>query len=471
MPELNETMLPALVVDDESQTLHSCRIVLRLSGINNVICCQDSRQVLNILSSQEIGVMLLDLSMPHISGNDLLPKIREEHPEIPIIIITGANDVDMAVECMKKGCFDYMVKPVEKSRLISGVKRALELRDLERENKLLKNRILNHRIERPDVFSEIITRNMKMRSIFQYIEAIALTSQPVLITGETGVGKELMAKAIHNLSLLKGPFIGVNVSGLDDNLFADTLFGHKKGAYTGALEEREGLVEHASKGTLFLDEIGDLSPVSQVKLLRLIQECEYLPLGSDIVKHSFVRIIVATNQDLQDLMNKTLFRKDLYYRLQTHHVHIPPLRERMDDLPLLLDYFLEQSAKSLGKKKPITTKNVLTMLAAYDFPGNVRELQSIIFDAVSKTATRQISLDVFKTHILKDSEVKGEVSDYVQNIPESLLSFSEKIPTLKEATRFLIMEAMKRADGNQTIAARFLGISQQALSRRLKYIK
>jgi DNA-binding NtrC family response regulator len=471
MSELTETILPVLVVDDEVQTLHSCRIVLRSSGINNVICCQDSRQVLDILSRQDIGIMLLDLSMPHISGNDLLPRIREERPEIPIIIITGANDVDVAVECMKKGCFDYIVKPVEKSRLISGVRRALELRELERENKLLKNRILYHRIERPDAFSEIITHNIKMNSIFQYIEAIAGTAQPVLITGETGVGKELMAKAIHKLSLLKGRFIAVNVSGLDDGLFADTLFGHKKGAYTGALEAREGLVQYASGGTLFLDEIGDLSTASQVKLLRLIQESEYLPLGSDVVKHSSVRIVVATNQDLHDLMSKGRFRKDLYYRLQTHHVHIPPLKKRMDDLPFLLDHFLEQSAKSLGKKKSIPTPELLALLSNHDFPGNIRELQSMVFDAVSKNASRKLSLDVFKTRIVKDTSDKYEESDLPAKSSSPPLTCSEKIPTIKEATHFLITEAMKRANGNQTVAARFLGISQQALSRRLKYMK
>ncbi|MBN1902906.1 sigma-54-dependent Fis family transcriptional regulator [Candidatus Sumerlaeota bacterium] len=471
MSEWSETTLPVLVIDDEIQTLNSCRIVLRSSGIGNVVCCQDSRQVMDILSHREIGVVLLDLSMPHISGNDLLTQIRQDYPLIPVIIITGANDVEIAVDCMKKGAFDYMVKPVEKSRLISGVKRALELRELERENILLKNRILDHRIDRPDAFSEIITNNAKMRSIFQYVEAIAGTNQPVLITGETGVGKELMAKAIYKLSLLKGRFTAVNVSGLDDNLFADTLFGHKKGAYTGAMEARDGLVEYASGGALFLDEIGDLSAVSQVKLLRLIQEGEYLPLGSDIVKHSSVRIIVATNQELHAAMNRGQFRKDLYYRLQTHHVHIPALRERMDDLPFLLEHFIEQTAKSLKKRKPAISPGILSLLSLYDFPGNVRELQSMVFDAVSKNTSNALSLDVFQSRILKDAQPDFNESALHDISLEPVISFSEKIPTLKEANQRLILEAMKRADGNQTLAARLLGISQQALSRRLKYMK
>jgi len=468
MSELTPTSLPVLVVDDEIQTLQSCTIVLRASGIPSVLCCQDSRQVMDLLSRQEIGVLLLDLSMPHITGDELLPLIREEYPEIPVIIITGANDVETAVECMKKGSFDYMVKPMEKSRLISGVKRALELRALEMENRLLRQRILSDRIERPEVFVEIVTNHETMKAIFQYVEAISVTSQPVLITGETGVGKELMAIAIHRLSCLKGSFVAVNVSGLDDNLFADTLFGHKKGAFTGADGARGGLVEHASGGTLFLDEIGDLSISSQIKLLRLIQEGEYLPLGCDAVKKTDVRIVVATNQDLHELMRQGRFRKDLYYRLQTHHVHIPPLRERLSDLPLLVDLFLDRASTSLGKKKPTPPPELFTLLSAYDFPGNIRELDSMIFDAVSKHKSRKLSLDLFKNRIFKESppEIEEESKEYKKEHPALL--FAGILPSIKEATQALIAEAMKRANGNQSIAARFLGISQQALSRRLK---
>jgi DNA-binding NtrC family response regulator len=253
--------------------------------------------------------MLLDLSMPHISGGELLSLVNKDFPEVPIIIITGSNDVETAVACMKSGAFDYMVKPVEKSRLISGVKRAIEIRELQRENRLLRARVLLGEMEHPEAFSEIITDSEAMRSIFQYIEAISNTSQPVLITGETGVGKELVARAIHRLSNRKGDFVPVNVAGLDDNIFADTLFGHKKGAFTGADQPRSGMIEQASGGTLFLDEIGDLSPASQVKLLRLLQDGEFFPLGSDIVKHSDARVVVATNQNLQAFRNQGGFAR------------------------------------------------------------------------------------------------------------------------------------------------------------------
>jgi len=337
---------------------------------------------------------------------------------------------------------------------------------------LLKKRVLSHSLERPEAFSGIITRNEKMRSIFQYVEAIAGTNQPVLITGETGVGKELMAKAINKLSQVTGEFVAVNVSGLDDTLFADTLFGHIKGAYTGAEQSRKGLVEKATDGTLFLDEIGDLSLLSQIKLLRLIQEREYLPIGTDLVKNAAARIIVATNQDLNHRMKSGRFRKDLFYRLQTHRVHIPPLRQRVDDIPLLVEHFLKQSAQTLGKKSPTPPPELFTLLAAYQFPGNIRELQSLVFDAVSKHKSRKLSMEVFKTRIFQDisSDALNVEPDLSTDIPP--LSFSPvNLPTIKQTTRLLICEAMKRADGNQSIAARFLGISQQALSRRLKSLE
>ncbi|MGB2688145.1 MAG: sigma-54 dependent transcriptional regulator, partial [Desulfobacterales bacterium] len=318
---------PVILVDDEEQALDSFEIALRSANMNHFIRCQDSRDVMPTLSGREVEVMLLDLRMPHVSGEELLLKVNSDFPEIPVIIITGANDVETAVKCMKHGAFDYMVKPVEKSRLVSGVRRALQLRELQKENRLLKAHVLFDKLQHPGAFSKIVTNSAGMRSIFQYIEAISKSPRPVLITGETGVGKELVAKAVHALSHREGDFVPVNVAGLDDNIFSDTLFGHKKGAFTGAEQARSGLIEQASGGTLFLDEIGDLSAPSQVKLLRLLQDGDFFPLGSDVAKGSNARIIVATNQDLDWLKSSGRFRKDLYYRLCDHHIHVPPLRE------------------------------------------------------------------------------------------------------------------------------------------------
>jgi DNA-binding NtrC family response regulator len=406
--------------------------------------------------------------MPHISGEELLPMITSDYPEIPVVVITGANDVDTAVKCMQHGAFDYILKPVEKSRLIGGVKRAVELRELQRENQLLKAHVLSDELEKPEAFSEIITVSTSMRSIFQYIEAIANSPRPVSITGETGVGKELVAKAVHTLSNREGDFVPVNVAGLDDHVFADTLFGHKKGAFTDAREARSGLIERAAAGTLFLDEIGDLSTTSQVKLLRLLQEGEFFPLGSDVAKRSDARIVVATNQDLDVLQSSGQFRKDLYYRLCNHQIRIPPLRRRLEDLAVLVEHFLEKASKTLDKKKPTPPVELITLLSTYHFPGNIRELESMIFDAVSSHTSAKLSMELFKTHISKKHQISP--ADPADSTPEkgALISFSHQLPTLKKIEQLLIDEALNRSNGNQSIAALSLGISRQALNKRLK---
>ena len=468
MMDITSPHRPVLLVDDEEQSLTSFEMALRSVSLNNFIRCLDSRDVIPLLTEQEVEIVLLDLRMPYIAGDELLPAIISDFPEIPVIIITGANDVETAVKCMKLGAFDYMVKPVERSRLIGGVKRALDLRELQRENRLLKAQVLSDKLEHPEVFSEIVTCSARMRSIFQYVEAIAASPRPLLITGETGVGKELVARAVHRLSRRKGAFVPVNVAGLDDNVFADTLFGHKKGAFTGAEQARGGLLEQAAGGTLFLDEIGDLSHASQVKLLRLLQDGEYFPLGSDLAKRSDARIVVATNQDLNTLQTSGRFRKDLYYRLCDHHLHIPPLRERMKDLPLLLNHFLEKASTTLGKSMPTPPEELLTLLSTYHFPGNIREMESMVFDSVSSHRSGKLSMDVFKSHIFqKPPAPEKELPQQVQR-EGVFVSFSDRLPTLKELEQNLVDEAMRRAGGNQSIAALSLGITRQALNKRLR---
>jgi DNA-binding NtrC family response regulator len=468
MTDIRSPNRPVLVVDDEEQALTSFEMALRSVNLNHFIKCLDSREVISLLTEQEVEIVLLDLRMPHLTGDELLPQIISDFPDVPVIVITGANDVETAVKCMKLGAFDYMVKPVERSRLIGGVKRAIELRELQRENRLLRAHVLSDKLEHPEVFSEIVTCSARMRSIFQYVEAIAASPRPLLITGETGVGKELVARAVHRLSRRKGAFVPVNVAGLDDNVFADTLFGHKKGAFTGAEQARGGLLEQAAGGTLFLDEIGDLSHASQVKLLRLLQDGEYFPLGSDLAKRSDARVVVATNQELNALQTGGLFRKDLYYRLCDHQVHVPPLRERMEDLPLLLNHFLEKASATLGKSKPTPPEELLTLLSTHHFPGNIREMESMVFDSVSSHRSGKLSMDAFKSHIFQKQPVpKKEQPPEVQG-ECSPVSFSEQLPTLKEVEQILVDEAMRRSGGNQSIAALSLGITRQALNKRLR---
>ena len=458
-----------LLVDDEVAWLRSLSITLeRSAGLTHLVSCQDPRRVMEILDGHDIGVVLLDLTMPHLSGEDVLQRIADDHPDVSVIVVSGMNQVETAVRCVKLGAFDYFVKTDEEDRLVAGVLRAVRMQELQRENREMRSRFLNDRLEHPEAFADIVTNNKTMRSAFQYIEAVAKSTQPILITGESGVGKELVARAVHTLSRGRGPLVSVNVAGLDDNVFADTLFGHTKGAFTGANEARSGMVEQAAEGTLFLDEIGDLSLLSQVKLLRLLQEGEYYPLGSDMPRQLKARIVVATHQDLAEKRAAGQFRKDLFYRLRAHHVHLPPLRERGDDLPLLLDHFLEEAAQALGKKKPTYPKELLTLLANYSFPGNLRELRSMAYDAVSVHTSRMLSMNTF---IRAMEEQGGEPRKDAAATDHKIFSDWEQLPSLGEVVDQFVAEVMRRSDNNQTIAARVLGISQPALSKRLKQLR
>lgn len=455
-----------LLVDDEPAWLRSLPIILeRSAGITNVVTCPDSRQVFDLIERHNVGLVLLDHTMPHLSGEELLRLIAERHPQIVTIVISGLNQLETAVQCMKHGAFDYFVKTVEEDRLISGVMRAIRMLELQQENLAVTSHLLSGELTHPQAFSEIITCDRAMQTIFAYIEAVAPSPQPLLVTGESGTGKELIARAAHQLSGSRGPLVAVNVAGLDDTVFADTLFGHIRGAFTGAEQARRGMVEEAADGTLFLDEIGDLSISSQTKLLRLLQEGEYFPLGSDRPKRLRARVIVATHQDLAAREATGAFRRDLYYRLRTHSVHVPPLRERKGDIALLLNHFLGEASRSLGKKQPTPPKELVQLLAAYNFPGNIRELRAMVYDAVSLHKDRVLSMDSF----VKAVNAKGisliPLSEHALRNPFSQF---ERLPTFTEVIELLIEEGMSRASGNQTIAARLLGVSQPALSKRLK---
>jgi DNA-binding NtrC family response regulator len=467
---MNSSLYPhfgVLLVDDEPAWLRSLRLTLeRSAGITNIITCQDSSKVMDLLEGNEIGLVLLDLTMPNLAGDELLGLIAERHPEIAVIIISGMNQIESAVNCIKLGAFDYFVKTVEEDRLVSGVLRAIRMLELERQNREMSIRMLSGELKCPEAFSGIVTTDRAMHAIFSYIEAVALSSEPLLIMGESGVGKELIAKAAHTLSGCSGQLVAVNVAGLDDMVFADTLFGHMRGAFTGADQPRRGMIEEAAEGTLFLDEIGDLSIPSQVKLLRLLQEGEYFPLGSDRPKRLKARVVVATHQDLVLKQAAGTFRRDLYYRLCTHMVHVPPLRERKGDLPPLLDHFLEDAARALGKKKPTPPRELLQLLATYSFPGNIRELKALVYNAVSVHRDRVLSMETFLKTIGRPEARQSQ--DMTNQSEQNLFSGLERLPTFGEAAELLVEEAMSRSNGNQTIAARLLGISQPALSKRLK---
>ena len=464
MKRRDSSSLPVLLVDDESTVLLSSKMILTSAGIGPIETIQDSRELLPLLSRQQASVVVLDLIMPYIPGGQLLPEIVNQFPEVPVIVMTAAEEVDTAVACMREGAFDYLVKPVEESRFVSSVRRALEIRSLRRQVDALKHYLISDSLEHGDVFAPIITTSRKMRALFQYMEATATSNEPMLISGETGVGKELLAEALHHLSGRPGKLVRVNVAGLDDTLFADSLFGHKKGAYSGADTSREGLVAQAAGGTLFLDEIGDLKTASQIKLLRLLEEKQYYPLGSDVAKAGEARVICATNRNLQERMSKHHFRSELYFRLSVHQICVPPLRERKEDIPVLVNHFIENAAQSMNKKAPQPPPELYTLLSTYHFPGNVRELRAMVYDAVAQHKTGSV-LSMKSFHrVIKTQQATPliEVADKEKS--------TDRFPTLKEAVRLHIQEAFRQADGNQGIAATLLGISRPALNRRLAHL-
>jgi two-component system, NtrC family, response regulator HydG len=468
MESAKTNYFPILLVDDEPEILNLTRMALGCEGIQNVLTLQDSRQLLPLLKETNVSVIVLDLMMPYLSGTELLSILVNDFPDIPVIIMTASDDLETAIECLKTGAFDYLLKPVEPNRLISAIDKALKLNFLQKEVSSLKECLFTDRLACSDAFADIITCSKKMRSIFQYAEVISQSRLPILITGETGVGKELMAHAIHKISGVKGEFVTVNVAGLDDVMFSDTLFGHNRGAFTGAEQPREGLIGKAAGGTLFLDEIGDLSSLSQVKLLRLLQGEEYYPLGSDVLKFTDARIIVATNHDLHRLLEKGQFRKDLYYRLCAYQIKIPPFRERLEDLPLLLDHFIEEAALSINKPKPVPSPDIIAYLRNLDFPGNIREFKAVVFDAVVRHNSGPLLLKDFSwgtRHMQVESEdtATPEVKD-----DDIFSGVFGRFPTLHEVEEYMIGRAMKLAEGRLTVAAALLGITRQGLHKRIK---
>ena len=453
---------PILIVDDDEGSIEAVKSNLEFNHINNVKTCPDSRKCLDILKDEKVSTILLDLNMPHLSGEELLPQIKEQFPEISVIVVTGINDTDMAVECIKKGAYDYITKPVDNNRLLTSINNAIKNNQLLQENAKLNKNFLGNKLENPELFKKIITKNKEILAIFNYIEAISCSTEPILIQGESGVGKELFAEVIHKSSKVKGEMVSVNIAGLDEATFSDTLFGHKKGAFTGADNDKKGLIEQANHGTLFLDEIGDLAPASQVKLLRLLQEKEYYPLGANIPNYSSVRIIAATNKNLDELQQEGVFRKDFYYRISTHKISVPPLRDRIDDVPELLDFYINEAAATFGKKRPAYPKELVELLKMYNFPGNIREFRAIIFDAVSQHQSGILSMEAIKKHININKKI-----EQIKN-KSSLFDGVSHLPTIKECTDFLVKEALNRSRNNQTLAAQILGITRQALNKRLK---
>ena len=462
---------PILLIDDEKNVLRSYELALLSAGMNNVILCGNGVQAEKIVKEQNIELILLDMRMPGIPGDELLNNLTKQYPEIPVIMVTCIDSLEQAIKCMQNGAVDYMVKPADMDKLLAKVCKHMEINELRRENERLKTSLLSEGgYKYSKSFAPIITNNKYMYAVFRYCETIAVSKQPVLITGETGVGKELFAQALHKESKCPGKLVAVNIAGLDDNMISDTLFGHTKGAFTGAVDDRSGVIEEATNGTLFIDEIGDLNVASQIKLLRLLQQREYQPLGSDKVKTSSARIILATHRDLHELQRDKRFRHDLYYRISTHHIEIPPLRDRGDDIILLLNFFISKVTKELGRKEPEYPVELVKMLKSYNFPGNVRELEAMVYDAVVSNREKKLSTKVFSAHINRNT-ISRDILIAADADLASYFARVNALPGAKELNEVLTREAMNRAAGNQSAAAEMLGITSQALNARLKKMK
>ncbi|MEI7815736.1 MAG: sigma-54 dependent transcriptional regulator [Desulfuromonadales bacterium] len=453
-----------LLFDEQETFMPGLSVQMHASGFKRVFGICDSSRVVSFMADAPVAVMVFGLYHPAERGKELLGDILREHQNVRVVVVSAIDEPGTGVDCMKIGASDYLRNPVDNNRLIKSIRHCLEKPVHQERNPVVPVRRNSESRDISAAFTPIVTRDRKMLTIFRYMEAIAPTSQSVMITGETGTGKELVARAIHDISGRSGDFVTVNVAGLDDIMFSDTLFGHGRGAFTGAERERKGLIEMASGGTLLLDEIGDLSNASQVKLLRLLQEGEYYPLGSDNIKLSNARILVATNSSLETSIKTGEFRNDLYYRLCSHHIHLPALRERINDIPLLVEHFSKEAAKELGRPLPTASADTLDMLIQYGFPGNVRELKGLISNSVAVSTSGTLLIPKFKarssivnpTHGLADGTLFPRVAG--------------RVPTLKEAEDYLISEAMRVSGGNQRSASIMLGISRQALNKRLQRV-
>jgi two-component system, NtrC family, nitrogen regulation response regulator GlnG len=466
-----------LILDDDEDLRIRLELLFAKVGLDNVIATADEDLASSLVAGHKIGLIFLGLYRPEEGGDLPLQRFAQMAPETPIIVLTSSSDPSTIIKVLMMGASDYVLKPIDEVRLMVTVWNILATLELRREAEHFRDGVLVRGPTRPAAFEAIVTKSDRMLALFTYAESVARSRQPVLITGETGTGKELFARAIHEASGRKGPFVAVNVGGLDDTMFSDSLFGHRKGAFTGADSSRAGMLKEATGGTILLDEIGDLEPHSQIKLLRLLQENEYYPLGSDSPSRSDARVIAATTKDLRALAATGAYRSDLFYRLQTHPIYIPPLRDRPCDLQPLIRLFLEKSARELGQAVPgdretaACAEKLLRILSGYPFPGNIRELESLVHDAVTGARGGKLDLEALKARIGQvpaPEEIDTKLVDTQELSLLAKLLADGHIPTLEEAEQELIKLAVERAAGNLSQASLSLGISRQTLYNKLK---
>jgi len=445
------------LVEDESVVRDVLSRLFKPEGWQTTTFTRGDEALAAIEKNPDYDVLITDLMLPGASGMDILEKSREALPDAPVIVITAYASVDTAVGAMKAGAFDYLPKPFNNDQVLLVIKKALEQRKLMRENLELKRKL-----DQKYGFENIIGRSTAMREVFDLIRQAAPSSATILIRGESGTGKELIARAIHHNSPRKNkPFIALNAGSMPGELLESQLFGHVKGAFTGAVAEKKGLFEAADKGSLFLDEIGNINPEIQAKLLRVIQEKEFMPLGSTQNVKVDVRLICATNADLEAMVKEGQFREDLYYRLNVIEVHLPSLRERPEDIPLLVDHFLRKFEKENNKKIERVAPEFMNFLERFRWHGNVRELENLIERCVVLSRDGAIDETLLPPSFRKRSDGAAEA---LPELDESA-SFHEQIQRFE---RVLIVKALERADGVQKKAAELLGLKTTTLSEMMK---
>jgi DNA-binding NtrC family response regulator len=438
-----------LVVDDEKNIREGLREALVLDGYE-VSLAADGKEAMETFEKGDIDLAITDLKMPRLSGEELLRNISSLYPTVPVIILTGHGTIESAVQAMRDGAYDFLTKPVNLDRLSLLVRRALSNREL-----VLQNRAMQEELEKKNQFASIIGKSQEMKHVFQMVRQVAPARTSVLITGESGVGKEMIAEALHyNSPRREKPLIKVHCAALTETLLESELFGHEKGSFTGAVSRKRGRFELAHMGTLFLDEIGDINQNVQIKLLRVLEEKKFERVGGEETIEVDVRVIAATNRDLKDAIQKGSFREDLYYRLNVVNIHVPPLRERKDDIPLLVAAFLAEFSRENGKRIDGIDPKAQMSLYNYSWPGNVRQLRNSIESAVVLCKSTTITLDDLPPNL------RGESNEEFIRLPVG--------SNLRDVEKEAIRTTLSREGGNKSKAAEVLGIGRKTLHRKLQ---
>ncbi len=441
-----------LIADDEKNIRSGLQIALEDEGYD-VLLASDGDEAWKTITTKSVDLLVSDLKMPGMSGQELLKRVVSSYPTMPVVILTGHGTIEAAVDAMRNGAIDFLTKPLNLDRLFLLIRRAFSNLDLVDQNVALKKELAE--LKRQSGYSKIIGKSEKMVRLMEKVAQVADATASVLITGESGVGKELVADALHDQSTRSdGPFIKVSCATFADTLLEDELFGHEKGAFTGATSARKGRFELAHKGTLFLDEIGELNSQTQVKLLRVLQERQFERLGGEKTITVDVRLIAATNRDLKKEVENGNFREDLFYRLNVIHLDVPPLKERKDDIPLLLSHFLELYNERNNRKVEGFSQQARSALLNYDWPGNIRELGNVV-ESMVVMASNEI-LDV------------GDLPQHLQNFESDDKITLDIGTTMKDAERSLILNTLASNNGNISKTAEILEISRKTLHRKLK---